>query len=144
MKLAEAESELGKDYLKAFRTRARSLPTMLYTNGLSYTIVYVASRSSHEAVEIGLISESCEDLLMRLESLLAGRSKAGGKSIDKEEAGYILYGSLLAYLLKTARFTTVRKFDELVRAALDDALLNQGANLVAEWIKRLAEAYIPE
>lgn len=128
------ESGLSKDQLDAFKARARSLPSMLFTNGLAYTLVYVASRSNYKAVDVGLASESCNDLVSKLKSLLY--------KAEREEAGYFLYGSLLAYMLKYARLTTAKSFDELVKKAMEDAFLNQGALAIAEWIKRLAEAYI--
>lgn len=122
------------DTLRAFRTRARDLPTTMFVNGFAYTLVYVASRSSAKAIDNGLIAKSCSDLTSMLRELSQG--------LGREEVGYALYGLLLTFLIKSAGLTNAKSFDELVKKAMEDPVLERGAGVIAEWIKRLAEAYI--
>lgn len=132
--VTDVRSGISRDRLEAFRSRARDLPSTMFINGFAYALTYIASRSTIKTIELGLLAESCNDLLTKLVEHI--------KNVEREEAGYIMYGSILAFLIKQAGLSTAKSFDELLRAAMEDVILSQGALVLAEWIKRLAEAYI--
>lgn len=135
-----------KDVLKAFRTRAREAPSIIFTNGLTYTIVYMASRSSAEAVELGLSKSKCEEVLNDL--LIKHKGDVG-----VEKFSHALYISLFSYLLNKAVSiqhpsdkavsASTSKFTAFVDRSLKDPVLERTALDISEWMKRIAEALIP-
>ncbi|MEM0320691.1 MAG: type III-B CRISPR module-associated protein Cmr5 [Candidatus Nezhaarchaeales archaeon] len=128
-----------KDVLEAFRTRAREAPSIIFANGLAYTIVYMASRSSAEAVELGLSlrQNTCkgEALSNLLNNLL-------NKYMGKEKLSYALYISLLSYFLNRATPMDASEFAAFVDRSLKDPTLERTALDISEWMKRIAEALI--
>lgn len=122
------------DELKRLRARARSLPAEVFAKGLAYTLVLIASRSSREAIEVGLNANKCEDVVDKIRS-------AGYRG---EKIGYALYGAILAYVLKSSGFTKATTFKDFVNQAFNDHMLLARTPIALEWIKRLAEAYIHE
>lgn len=130
--------KFAADCLKSFRARAREVPAMVFSRGLAYAIVYVASRSSEEVFGIGLNSGSCPDLVEGVRKYLE-KAKA-----EREEAGYALYGALLAFTMKAGGLARASDFRGLIEAVLKDPTVNYRALEVVEWIKRFAEAYVAE
>lgn len=123
--------------LSSFRSRARDLPTLVFTRGLAYSIVYIASRSSEATFRLGLEASDCSDLSKKVQEHV--------KNMADEESGYVLYGALLAFAMKTCGMnikTAEDPLKELVEVSLKDPLVNARALEVAEWIKRFAEAYV--
>lgn len=117
---------------KRFKSRARDLPTDLFTRGLAYTLTYIAARSSATLVEIGLTVNSCDELISNLEK----------SNVDEEELGYALYGALILFSIKKMGLLRKTRFADIVKEALSNHVLDHYAMIVAEWTKRLAEAYI--
>lgn len=127
-------NKIQGDKIEAFRARARDLPTMMFSNGFAYTLVFIASRGSVEAIELGLRANSCDELVESITQQIVRE--------DRETAGYIIYGSLLLYLVRNARLTEKASFNDLLKESLENNLIDRGAQIIAEWVKRLAEAYI--
>lgn len=120
------------EYRKSFRSRARGMPADLFSRGLAYMLTYAAARSSATAIEVGLTANSCEELINNVKNM----------KLKSEEYGYATYGALVLYSLKQANLVSRTKFSDIVKEALTNYTLNTHAMLIAEWIKRLAEAYI--
>lgn len=134
--------EFDRDVLRSFRSRARESPALMFSRGLAYAIVYVASRSSETVFGIAFNARGCADLCARL------REHAGAEEIRAEELGYALYGALLTFAIKAYGIVVEAGsgdlFKSLVEVFLRDPVANAKAFEVAEWIKRFAEAYITE
>lgn len=134
--------EFDRDTLRSFRSRARESPALMFSRGLAYAIVYVASRSSETVFGIAFSARGCADLCARL------REHAGAEEMGAEEFGYALYGALLAFAMKAYGVVIEAGsgdlFKGLVEVFLRDPVANARALEVAEWVKRFAEAYITE
>lgn len=127
---------LSDEELSSFRSRAREIPSLIFTRGLAYALLYVASRSSASVFDVGLNVSRCEDLTSKIKDL---------KKIDsKEKMGYAVYGALIAYLLRRLGATNASKFDDLLKESLANPLMDFRVRVAVDWIKRLAEAYIVE
>lgn len=136
---SELRGSEDQDRLKSFRSRARDIPTLVFTRGLAYALVYVASRSSEEAFRLGLTAIGCSDLSKKIRERVS--------NMKAEESGYVLYGALLAFAMKTYGIiveVSGDPFERLVKASLEDPVINARALEVVEWIKRFAEAYVAE
>lgn len=119
--------------LKSFRARAREMPSLMFTNGFAYAITYIAARSSSNAIDIGLTKNNHAEIIQEIFK---------SNKHDNEEAGYALYGALLALALKTTGLVKESSFPELVRSFLNNPVLEISALAIADWIKRFAEALI--
>ncbi|MCC6055669.1 MAG: type III-B CRISPR module-associated protein Cmr5 [Desulfurococcaceae archaeon] len=127
----------GSEIASRFRTRARSIPSVLFTNGFTYTITLLAARSSRSFIELGF-RDSCKAIVDEAVKMFnEGRA-------DKEEVSYGLYGALLVYLLRRMGATKTSNFKELVTESIGNIALDLKAWQVIEWVKRFAEAYIEE
>lgn len=132
--------KLTNDDIKSLRSRARDLPALLLTRGFPYVVVYIASRSSYEVFEKGLASSKCEEVI---DGVINLKSEGGKEKLKGEEVGYALYGALLSYVMKSAKMIPEEKktFKDLIEYSLNRPSLNVRASIVAEWIKRVVEAY---
>jgi len=127
----------GSEIASGFRTRARSIPSVLFTNGFTYTITLLAARSSRSLIELGF-RDSCKAIVNEAAKMFnEGRA-------DEEETSYGLYGALLVYLLRKMEAIKASNFKELVTESIDNTALDLKAWQVIEWVKRFAEAYIEE
>ena len=124
--------------LRSLRTRARTLPSDLFSQGLAYVLTLTAARSAREFIELGLSSESCSDVIGRADDL---RRKLG---VGDEEFGYAIYGALLAFILKKLGVVKEVTFADLVRSSISNPVRENMALEVAGWLKRMVEAYIHE
>lgn len=133
-KISECVEEISRspDVRERFRGRARDIPSDIFSRGLAYALTYTAARSSARAVEKGLMITSCKDLVKGI----------ADEEMSPEEKGYALYGALLLYILKEAGVLKATTFSEAVRSVLGNPMIEVYASSAAEWIKRLAEAYI--
>jgi len=129
-------SKKGAEILKGFRTRARSIPTTLFTRGLAYTTILISSRSSSRLVELGLLKNSCEEI--------ASEVARQSEEYDVEKLSYGLYGAVILFLLRKGGVITSTKLSDMLREVVRDSSIDSKATTVFEWIKRLAEAYIAE
>lgn len=127
----------AEEVLQTFRARAREAPSMIFSSGLAYTLVYIASRAgSTDAVQPGLEKGSYEEVLRYVVV------EKEGEFEGKEELGYSIYGNMLTYLLKRTGLLKSTKFSDLVKEALENPALDRVSLEISEWIKRLAEALI--
>jgi CRISPR type III-B/RAMP module-associated protein Cmr5 len=138
----ELVAELGKvkdgsNIVSGFRTRARSIPSVLFTNGFTYTITLLAARSSRSLIELGF-RDSCKSIVDEATKMF------NEKKADKEETSYGLYGALLVYLLRKIGAIKALNFKELVTESIGNTALDLKAWQVVEWVKRFAEAFIEE
>ncbi|MEM4976256.1 MAG: type III-B CRISPR module-associated protein Cmr5 [Desulfurococcaceae archaeon] len=123
----------SSDIAKKVRARARSMPEYSFTRGLVYTLVFVASKSSKDLVEIGLKEQRCEDVINKIEE-----SKA-----SSEEKSYAIYGAILLHIARKLNIVKEDKFEEAVRDLRSPAT-EVKMWYVLDWLKRFAEAYIYE
>lgn len=130
----------SEDMLSSFRSRAREVPTLIFMRGLPYALVYIASRSNQEVFRLGLIAENCEDLSSKILDYVEKK----GLGDKAEKTGYVIYGALLAFAMKKVGIVGVGDFEFLMKSVIDNPLASAKANIVADWIKRFAEAYITE
>jgi CRISPR type III-B/RAMP module-associated protein Cmr5 len=131
-----AGGQKSGDLLGKFRARARSLPTDLASHGLQYLVVLTAARSNKRLIEESLRKNSCVDVV---------NSLVDEKGLDDDKRSYALYGGVLVYLLKQQGVIDekVSSFRELLEKLANPAV-EALATPIAEWLKRLAEAYIAE
>ena len=129
--------EGGSEIASRFKTRARSIPPVLFTNGFTYTITLLAARSSRSLIELGF-RDSCKAMVDEAVKMFNERRA------DEEETSYGLYGALLVYLLRRTGAIKASNFKELVTESIGNTALDLKAWQVVEWVKRFAEAYIEE
>jgi CRISPR type III-B/RAMP module-associated protein Cmr5 len=127
----------GSEIASKLKTRARSIPSVLFTNGFTYTITLLAARSSRSLIELGF-RDSCKAMVDEAVKMFNERRA------DEEETSYGLYGALLVYLLRKMRAIKASNFKELVTESIGNTALDLKAWQVVEWVKRFAEAYIEE
>lgn len=133
-----SRTALDLEALKSFRARAREIPTLLFSRGLPYTIVYIASRSDKRTFIEVRNASNCNDLLKKVKEIISQR-RAEEKA---EEKGYIMYGALLTFALtREGAFTNAERFSDIINEAYNP-IVDTKAQHVAEWLKRLAEAYV--
>ncbi|MEM2590427.1 MAG: type III-B CRISPR module-associated protein Cmr5 [Zestosphaera sp.] len=132
MEFAEAK------VLSSFRKRARETPTLVFSRGLAYAMVYLASRSNEKAFKIGLNARECTDLSKSIGEYIRG------KKLSEEESGYVLYGALLAFAMKVYGIVSASTFEELIKSVLKSPIASARTHELIDWIKRFAEAYIAE
>jgi len=113
---------------KAFRTRARQMPSELYYVGAPYVLAILAARSSERHIFTGRgLPESIEAVCK-------------ASDIGKEEKGYALYGLCLVDALRELGIraesltSTLRELNKLRGVA--EARLAE----FVDWVKKLAEA----
>ncbi|MCS7111680.1 MAG: type III-B CRISPR module-associated protein Cmr5 [Ignisphaera sp.] len=126
--------------VKRFRARARSLPQEVFSRGLAYTLVYIAARSSRDAVERGLEEKitECRDVVNSVGEL------ADKTNMGEEELSYALYGAVILYLAKRLGIVKLNRLESIVCEALNNVVLEVKMWPVIDWLKRVAEAYISE
>lgn len=120
--------------LRSFRTRAREIPSLMFTNGFAYTVTYIAARSSSHAIDIGLTKNDHVEIIKEIFK---------SNKYDNEKAGYALYGALLAFTLKATGLVKESSFVELVKLFLNNPALETSVFAIADWVKRFTEAFIP-
>lgn len=137
-KLVKSIGGLNKErkerILDSFRTRARTVPTYVFTRGVAYALTFIAARGSSEAVVKGLTATSCEQAINDV------IEKA--RNIGEDELGYWLYSSVIAYVMKSAKIVSSSTFKDLIKEVMENPAVNFKAKGVFEWVKRFAEAYI--
>ncbi|MCS7104955.1 MAG: type III-B CRISPR module-associated protein Cmr5 [Thermofilaceae archaeon] len=119
---------------RRFRSRARQLTSDLFTRGLAYTLVLIASRGSTLGVEQGLFAENIEDLEKRLSGYLEG--------LNPEEKGYTLYGAVLLMTLRKFGIVKMGRLADVIKDVVGNPSADAQALIVADWIARLADAFI--
>jgi len=125
--------ENDKKLKKSLRSRARELPSELFSRGLAYVLAYISSRGSLRIIEAGLKADSCDQMLNTI--------KDSGKLSDTV-FGYSVYGAILLLSLKKAGVVRGNKLSEVIREAMARPEVEIAAQAYAEWIKRFVEAYI--
>jgi len=123
--------------LGAFRTRARSIPTLVFTNGVAYAITFLVAKSSRTAIEIGLKASSCEEAITN-----AYNTAKEAKIKDTDELGYWLYSAVISYIMKHTGITNATSFKNLIEEFIGNPASGLKARIVFEWTKRFTEAYI--
>ena len=123
---------ISDDKLKRLRTRARDAPTQIFTRGLPQTLILFAARSKLDVVQKALVKSSCKDLLSDIDS------------VSGEKFGYTAYLSILLYLAKKLGLDIGNSFEEILKKSVDNPILEKEFYIIAEWIKRFSEAYLPE
>jgi len=122
------ENLCDNDTKKAFRTRARQMPSELYYVGAPYALAILAARSSERHIFTG----------RSLEESIEAVCKAS--EMGKEEKGYALYGLCLVDALRELGIraesltSTLRELNRLRGVA--EARLAE----FVDWVKKLAEA----
>jgi CRISPR type III-B/RAMP module-associated protein Cmr5 len=127
--------ENDKKLKKSLRSRARELPSELFSRGLAYVLAYISSRGSLRIIEAGLKADRCDQMLNTI--------KDSGK-LSETEFGYSVYGAILLLSLKKAGVVRGNKLSEVIREAMAKPEVEIAAQAYAEWIKRFVEAYIEE
>ncbi|MEM4620986.1 MAG: type III-B CRISPR module-associated protein Cmr5 [Desulfurococcaceae archaeon] len=123
------------DIVKKVRSRARSIPSYSFTKGLVYSLVYIASRSSKDLVEIGLKAQKCEDVINEI---------IMKKEVGNEEKSYAIYGAILLYIAKELNIVNGNRFDDIICDITKSPVAEIKMWSVLDWFKRFAEAYIRE
>lgn len=124
---------MKSDAVKGLRSRARDIPTMIFTQGLAYTLTFIASRSSSKVFEKALESKNCEELTSGIKEL----------RLSGEKIGYAIYGGMLTYIMKDLGLVnTCMNLKDLVDLAIRDPTLEVRVWPIVEWLKRVVEAYV--
>jgi hypothetical protein len=121
---------LKKDVKTSLRARAREMPAELVFRGLSYVLLLCAARGDIDVVSRGFYASSCREFLDTI------------RGLDKEEAGYALYGAILLLGLREQGVISEKRFSDVVKSSIDDPVLDSIAYGLMDWIKRLAESYL--
>jgi hypothetical protein len=121
---------LKKDVKASLRARARDMPAELVFRGLSYVLLLCAARGDIDVVSRGFYTSSCREFLDTI------------RGLDKEEAGYALYGAILLLGLREQGVISEKRFSDVVKSSIDDPVLDSIAYGLMDWIKRLAESYL--
>ncbi|MEM1635958.1 MAG: type III-B CRISPR module-associated protein Cmr5 [Thermosphaera sp.] len=116
------------------RARARSIPELSFTRGLAYAMVFIASKSSKDLVELGLKEQECKDII----------DKIYKDNISIEEKSYAVYGAVLLFVARKLGIAKGTKFEDVVRDIMKSPVLEVKMLNVLDWLKRIAEAYIIE
>lgn len=127
--------KVDKDVLRSFRARARSIPSDMFMHGFIYTITLLAARSSRSILEKGLKEVDCKNIVKEISSL---------KGVGSDERGYGLYGAMILYILKRLNALKSETFNDLIREASGNSVIEFKTRIVLEWLKRFSEAYIEE
>jgi CRISPR type III-B/RAMP module-associated protein Cmr5 len=117
---------------RSFRSRARDIPSDLFTRGPTYTMVYIAARSNVHSLNIAFAASDCKQIVEYINK----------SDMKPEEKGYALYGAVVIHILKQIGLIKARNFTELINETLTNPVLYNYFNAIAEWIKRFAEGYI--
>lgn len=127
----KAVERLENSKLKeGYAQRARRFATDMFTLGPAYVVAVVAARSKAEAVAAGATAPTCAEAV----------NTAVNSVRELEEKSYAAYGAVLLYVFKKLGLVTKADLGEVV-LELQDPLLHLRAYQVAEWVKRMAEAY---
>lgn len=118
------------DLLKSFRSRARDMPTEIFSKGLTYALILSASRGDLNTLQKTLIMEKCSDII------------DASSKLEREAFGYTLYASILLYVLRNMGEKLGATFKEVLQNTVNNYIVAKKAFLVADWIKRFSEAYI--
>ena len=129
--------EKGSEIASGFRTRARSIPSVLFANGFTYTVTLLAARSSRSLIELGF-RDNCKAIVDEAVKMF------NEKKLDKEEMSYGLYGAILVHILRKMGAIKTSNFKDLVTESITNTALDLKAWQVVEWLKRFAEAFIEE
>ncbi|MEM1772135.1 MAG: type III-B CRISPR module-associated protein Cmr5 [Ignisphaera sp.] len=124
----------SSDIAKKVRTRARSIPEYSFTRGLAYTLVFIASKSGKDLVEIGLKAQKCKDIIDEIDK----------KDIGNEEKSYAIYGAVLLHIARKLGIVKGDKFEEVVYDIMKSPAAEIKMWSVLDWLKRITEAYIHE
>ncbi|MEM1694876.1 MAG: type III-B CRISPR module-associated protein Cmr5, partial [Ignisphaera sp.] len=124
----------SSDIAKKVRTRARSIPEYSFTRGLAYTLVFIASKSGKDLVEIGLKAQKCKDIIDEIDK----------KNIGNEEKSYAIYGAVLLHIARKLGIVKGDKFEEVVYDIMKSPATEIKMWSVLDWLKRITEAYIHE
>ncbi|MEM1560326.1 MAG: type III-B CRISPR module-associated protein Cmr5 [Ignisphaera sp.] len=124
----------SSDIAKKVRTRARSIPEYSFTRGLAYTLVFIASKSGKDLVEIGLKAQKCKDIFDKIDK----------NDIGSEEKSYAIYGAVLLYIARKLGIVKGDKFEEVVYDIMNSPATEIKMWSVLDWLKRITEAYIHE
>ncbi|WP_193322581.1 type III-B CRISPR module-associated protein Cmr5 [Pyrobaculum calidifontis] len=122
------ERHCDNEAKKAFRTRARQMPSELYYVGAPYALAILAARSSERHIFTG----------KSLEESIAAVCKAS--ELGNEDKGYAVYGLCLVDALQELGIraesltSTLRELNKLRGVA--EARLAE----FVDWVKKLAEA----
>jgi len=127
--------KVDKDVLRSFRARARSIPSDMFMHGFIYTITLLAARSSRSILEKGLKEVDCKNIVKEISSL---------KELGYDARGYGLYGAMILYILKRLNALKSETFNDLIREASGNPVIEFKTRIVLEWLKRFSEAYIEE
>lgn len=127
--------KVDKDVLRSFRARARSIPSDMFMHGFIYTMTLLAARSSRSILEKGLKEIDCKNIVKEISSL---------KGVGSDERGYGLYGAMILYILKRLNALKSETFNDLIREASGNPVIEFKTRIVLEWLKRFSEAYIEE
>lgn len=125
------------DLLKSLRSRARRVPTDIFTEGLSYFTITCVSK--------GRFLDDFDQAFKEITNGNKLKDVLSKQNSEKEEYGYGSYLLILAYLLK--KLEIVKKDLDLggfLKEATTKPYLTERALFLADWIKRFAEAYLPE
>ncbi|MEM1741591.1 MAG: type III-B CRISPR module-associated protein Cmr5 [Desulfurococcaceae archaeon] len=122
------------DIARKIRSRARSIPAYSFTKGLVYSLVYIASRSSKDLVEIGLKAQKCEEIIVKIME----------DKMSNEEKSYAIYGAILLYIAKKLNIVKGEGFDEIICDITRSPVAEIKMWSVLDWFKRFTEAYIHE
>ncbi|MEM1646481.1 MAG: type III-B CRISPR module-associated protein Cmr5 [Ignisphaera sp.] len=124
----------SSDIAKKVRTRARSIPEYSFTRGLAYTLVFIASKSGKDLVEIGLSAQECKDIFDKIDK----------NDIGSEEKSYAIYGAVLLHIARKLGIVKGDKFEEVVYDIMNSPAAEIKMWNVLDWLKRITEAYIHE
>jgi len=127
--------KVDKDVLRSFRARARSIPSDMFMHGFIYIMTLLAARSSRSILEKGLKEVDCKNIIKEISGL---------KELGHDERGYGLYGAMILYILKRLNALKSETFNDLIREASGNPVIEFKTRIVLEWLKRFSEAYIEE
>lgn len=122
-----------RDKLKSFRSRARDMPTEIFIHGLTYTLMLAASRGDLNILEKTIVKNECKELVKVVNSI-----------DSKEKFGYTMYTSLILFLFRKLNIDLGLSFRDILNKVVGNNALEKKAYIIADWIKRFAEAYIAE
>jgi len=127
------ERHCDNEAKKAFRTRARQIPSELYYVGAPYALAILAARSSERHIFTGRSLEESIEAVCKA-------SDMGKEEFGREKIGYALYGLCLVDALRELGIraesltSTLRELNKLRGVA--EARLAE----FVDWVKKLAEA----
>lgn len=136
----DKDPKKDRELKRSLRSRARDLPSELFSKGLAYTLAYTSSRGSLRIIELGLKADSCDQLLSAIKNTMGSESS----KLSETMFGYSVYGALLLLSLKKAGVIKGSKLSEVIREAMAKPEVEVVVQAHAEWIKRFVEAYIEE